>query len=209
MMRTQLVGIAALVLGFVVCPPNGHGDDNKIDPDIVAQDKYWHYNKWAKEYETAAVSRLKDAAWVKKHPKGTLAAVQYLTQIRSAKGAPALAELLLYERPGKPTKGIALEVRCPAYAALLAIGKPSAEALLLKIGTSATGQDYQEAAMKLLAEVLGKDAVIKTIDKFQEDARSYRRQHEANGKYEAYKDYDPIKIVKFKTEFRSLYLSKG
>lgn len=138
---------------------------------------------------------------LERRPEGAYFAIKYLQRIRSIKAVPVLCDRLLYEQkvirnPGTTSP----KAKYPAVPALIEIGTPSIDWLLLKIGNSDTSTKYRETTFIVLEEVLGKDRVLEAIERFQRQAKKYQKSTD-HPLYKEYKAVDQKKLETLKEEF--------
>lgn len=158
-----------------------------------------------KKLESEAIKLLDDEKALPKRPKAAFYAVKYLEAIRSQSAIPVLCDRLLYEQQVKFYDSFPGDRNTyPASAALVAIGHPAVEGLLLKMTTTDTSPKYRDVAVGILIELVGEEGVIDAVDAFQKAAVRYKTFTDSR-KHELYKNYNPQRLLAFKKELRTRY----
>jgi hypothetical protein len=157
--------------------------------------------------EAEAIRLLEDAAFDKR-PKAAYHAVKFLGGIRSVKAVPVLCDRLLYKQKAVFYDGVVGDREDhPATAALVNIGLPAIEGLLLKMTSTKTTQRYRDAAMDVIIEIVGHENLSEEVERFKKQAiRKHRSSSSPDLKH--YKDYDRRAMDDLLTEVAMRYRKK-
>lgn len=96
-------------------------------------------------------------------------AMAFLGTIRSLRAVSVLCDKLEWEKYHKEFVGH--QLKYPASAALIQIGAPAAEALLSRVAATDVRKEYRWIVCGVLADIYGKDQVLKVISAFAIDAK--------------------------------------
>lgn len=138
---------------------------------------------------------------------GVLYSIKYLGVIRSIKGVPALCDNLDFKLKGDP-RDRSFRTLYPASDALIAVGHPALEPLLLHIGTTKTAEKYRFLAATVVAEIVGIENMDGELERFGKKAVE-RKRFSATPGNEAYKSFDANKFTEFKIQVKKHFPPKA
>jgi hypothetical protein len=194
----RLLVVQSFCFCWLILVTTCRADDNS-DSESSSQRTLLSRQSRIQDDEMRAIRVLQDLDSLDKHPKAAFFALKFLEAIRSTKAIPVLCDRLIYEQRFEAFRSpVGDRQTYPASAVLVAVGRPAIDGLLLKISTSETDIQYREVARGVISEIVGRDRVIELIDRFaatQRDSRTPAHQ-------EAFKNFDPAKLEKFKAEAR-------
>jgi hypothetical protein len=152
--------------------------------------------------EDAAIALLSDPKMMERYPRSALWAFRYLERTRSIKAVPVLCDRLLFEQKAEEYRSaVWYDLKCPAFPALVAIGKPAAEGLLLKIATTETSHQYRDLASFVIAGALKQSDLVGIIESFERESVRHRTS-KGFPKHDQYRNYEPARLARFKEECR-------
>jgi hypothetical protein len=187
-----------LLLGII---PNSSAEPISED-DAAVREVVFRHMMAVRDAENGAIACLLHPK-AKTRPESTYYAIKLLESLHSEKAIPVLCDYLLYEgEVNAPRGGAAYITKYPACSALVAIGRPSIEPLLTRVTSTETSPLYRDVVYTILANVVGRDRVIRELDAYEKEAIELQGDTRAS-KHDVYKDYDKIKMFKFRVEVRT------